>query len=100
MPNKKKKRKPYNSSTGRNYSRDYRKFQKSKSSKLDRAKRNKDRAAAVKAGKAKKFDGKDVHHKNGIKSSKTSVICDEREQGGDDEADEQRPRVPSGPERQ
>lgn len=62
---KTKKRKPYNKSTGRNYKRDYAKFQSSEKSKKDRASRNKVRKQATKAGKVKKGDGKDVDHKNG-----------------------------------
>lgn len=57
------KRKPYNKSTGRNYRKDYDKFQSSSKSKKDRANRNKNRAKAAKSGKVKKGDGKDVHHK-------------------------------------
>lgn len=60
----KKKRKPYNKSTGRNYKRDYKKFQSSTKSKKDRASRNAARAKMKKAGKVKKGDGKDVAHKN------------------------------------
>ena len=59
------KRKPYNKSTGRDYKSDYAKFQSDEAAKKDRASRNKARAAMVKAGKAKKGDGKDVDHKNG-----------------------------------
>lgn len=59
-----KKRKPYNKSTGRNYKRDYKKFQSSKKAKKDRASRNAARRKMVKSGKAKKGDGKDVAHKN------------------------------------
>lgn len=61
---KKSKRKPYNKSTGRNYKRDYAKFQSSTKAKKDRASRNAARAKLKKAGKVKKGDGKDVAHKN------------------------------------
>lgn len=46
----------------RNYGREYKKFQSSTKAKKDRASRNKARAKAVKSGKAKKGDGKDVDH--------------------------------------
>lgn len=42
-----------------------RKYNSKPSSKKDRASRNAARAAAVKAGKARKGDGKDVDHQNG-----------------------------------
>lgn len=48
----------------RNYKQEYKTSQSSTKAKKDRASRNKARAKAVKAGKAKKGDGKDVHHKN------------------------------------
>ena len=60
-----KKRKPYNKSTGRNYKRDYEKFQSSPSAIKDRASRNKARRTMEKAGKVRKGDGKDVDHANG-----------------------------------
>ncbi len=59
-----KKRKPYNKSTGRNYKRDYDKFQSSDKAKKDRASRNAARKKMEKGGKVKKGDGKDVAHKN------------------------------------
>lgn len=59
-----KKRKPYNKSTGRNYKRDYAKFQSSTKAKKDRASRNAARRKMVKKGVVKKGDGKDVAHKN------------------------------------
>mgnify|MGYP001036696445 CR=1 FL=1 len=46
-------------------SQDYEKFQSSDKAKKDRAARNQARRQAEKAGKVKKGDGKDVHHKNG-----------------------------------
>lgn len=74
-------RKPYNKSTGRNYKRDYKKFQSSEKAKKERAKRNRDRRKAVKAGKASKGDGKDVDHVGGIKSNKTRVISKSKNRG-------------------
>ena len=68
-----KKRKPYNKSTGRNYKKDYAKFQSSTKAKKDRAARNKARRKAIKSGRVRKGDGKDLHHTNGIKSSKTKA---------------------------
>lgn len=60
-----KKRKPYNKSTGRNYKRDYEKFQSSEKAKKDRASRNAARRKMAAKGKVKKGDGKDVAHKDG-----------------------------------
>lgn len=60
-----KKRKPYNKSTGRNYKRDYEKFQSSDKAKKDRASRNSARRKMEKSGKVSKGDGKDVDHSNG-----------------------------------
>ena len=62
MPDKKKPRKPYNKSTGRDYKSDYAKFQNSPSQKKDRASRNRARAEAEKDGKVHKGDGKDIDH--------------------------------------
>lgn len=59
----KKKKKPYNKSTGRNYKKDYEQFQSSEKAKKDRASRNAARRKMTKAGKVKKGDGKDVDHK-------------------------------------
>jgi hypothetical protein len=53
----------YNKSTGRNYKRDYKKFQSSEKAKKDRAARNKRRRKAEREGSVKKGDGKDIHHK-------------------------------------
>lgn len=61
MPKKRK----YNKSTGRNYKRDYKKFQSSTKAKKDRASRNAARRKMAKAGRVKKGDGKDVDHKSG-----------------------------------
>lgn len=49
----------------RNYESEYRNYQGSEEQKKRRAKRNAARAKMVKAGKARKGDGKDVAHKNG-----------------------------------
>lgn len=57
----------------RDYKKEYKDHQSSSKSKKDRAKRNKARRAALKAGRVKKGDNKDVHHSNGINSSKTKV---------------------------
>ena len=46
-----------------------------------RAKRNKARAEAVRKGKAKKGDGKDVHHKNGNINGKTVVESRSKNRG-------------------
>lgn len=49
----------------RNYRGEYDNYHKSSDQKKKRASRNSARKKMVKAGKAKKGDGKDVHHKNG-----------------------------------
>lgn len=49
----------------RNYKKEYQNYQGTPKQKKDRAARNQARAEAVKAGKARKGDGKDVHHKDG-----------------------------------
>lgn len=46
----------------RNYRREYEATQGTKKGKLDRAARNRARAIAMKAGKVKKGDGKEVDH--------------------------------------
>ena len=46
----------------RNYKREYEKFQSSKKSKRDRAKRNGLRRLFTRLGKVRKGDGKHVHH--------------------------------------
>ena len=48
----------------RNYRKEYDNYHKKPKQKKRRAQRNSARAKMVKAGKAKKGDGKDVHHKN------------------------------------
>ena len=49
----------------RNYKSEYRKFHSSDKAKKDRAGRNKDRRAAIKKGRVKKGDKRDIHHVNG-----------------------------------
>ena len=49
----------------RNYRSEYDNYQSRPEQKKNRASRNAARAAMVKAGKAKKGDGKDVAHRNG-----------------------------------
>lgn len=58
----------------RNYKKEYAKFQASKKQKEDRAKRNKARRKALKSGRVKKGDGKDLHHPNGLNSQRTIVL--------------------------
>ena len=48
----------------RNYREEYRKFQSSRKSKLDRASRNKARRNLMAAGAVHKGDGKDIDHRN------------------------------------
>ena len=55
MPTKKK---------GRNYAKEYADYHSKPKQKKRRAGRNKARAVMAKAGKVKKGDGKDVHHKD------------------------------------
>lgn len=47
----------------------------------DRVKRNRARAEAMKKGKVKKGDGKDVHHPNGVNSKKTRVMSSSKNRG-------------------
>lgn len=49
----------------RNYKSEYRNYHSKPKQKKNRASRNAARAKMMKAGKAKKGDGKDVAHKNG-----------------------------------
>jgi|TARA_R100001530_G_scaffold83892_1_gene58502 hypothetical protein len=51
--------------TLRNYSSEYKKYQKQQAQKKNRASRNAARNLLLKTGKVKKGDGKDVAHKNG-----------------------------------
>ena len=48
----------------RNYKREYKKYHKKPVQKKRRAQRNSARRKMTKAGKVRKGDGKDVHHKN------------------------------------
>jgi hypothetical protein len=50
--------------TKRNYKSEYKNYHSKPKQKKRRANRNTARAKMVKSGKAKKGDGKDVHHKN------------------------------------
>ena len=49
----------------RNYTSEYRKYQKKQVQKKNRASRNAARNLLMKSGRVKKGDGKDVAHKNG-----------------------------------
>ncbi len=49
----------------RNYKDEYAKFQSSTKSKKDRASRNKVRKAALRSGRVKKGDGRDIDHLDG-----------------------------------
>jgi len=49
----------------RNYKKEYKNYQGTTAQKKRRAKRNAARRAMIRAGKARKGDGKDIHHKNG-----------------------------------
>lgn len=57
------------------------KFNARSEQKKRRAKRNKDRATAIKAGRVRKGDSKDIHHANGLGSSKTSVMSASKNRG-------------------
>ena len=63
--NKKTGRRIRNKSTGRDYKKEYANYQGKPEQIKRRSSRNSARAAAVKSGKAKKGDGKDIAHKNG-----------------------------------
>jgi len=65
----------------RNYKKEYKKFQSSTTSKKNRAKRNKARRAALKVGRVRKGDNKDVHHSKGINSSRTVVLSRSKNRG-------------------
>ncbi len=63
----------------RNYRKEYDEYHASAEQKTRRAERNRDRAAAVKAGKVKKGDGKEVDHMNAprkgsLAGAKTQVL--------------------------
>lgn len=55
------KKRKHNKSTGRDYTYD-KKYQSSEEQKKRRAARNKDRQKALRDGRVKKGDNKDVHH--------------------------------------
>ena len=57
----------------RNYKREYRKFHSSTAAKKDRASRNKVRRAALRTGKVRKGDGKDIDHRNGNPRDNRSI---------------------------
>jgi len=65
----------------RNYKKEYKKFQSSTTSKKNRAKRNKARRAALKVGRVRKGDNKDIHHSKGINSSRTVVLSRSKNRG-------------------
>jgi len=65
----------------RNYKKEYKKFQSSKQQKKNRAARNKARRAALKSGRVKKNDGKDLHHPKGINNPKTTVMSRSKNRG-------------------
>ena len=62
----------------RNYKKEYKNYQGKPEQKKRRAMRNKVRRMLTKAGKVKKGDGKDVHHKDGnpmnFKKSNLKVV--------------------------
>ena len=57
----------------RNYKREY-VYHATDKQKTNRAKRNGARRKAIKAGRVKKGDGKEVHHTRGIKKNTTRVV--------------------------
>ena len=65
----------------RNYKKEYKKFQSSTTSKKNRAIRNKARRGALKVGKVRKGDNKDIHHSKGINSSRTTVLSRSKNRG-------------------
>jgi hypothetical protein len=65
----------------RDYKKEYAKFQASKKQKQDRAKRNKARRVATKAGRVRKGDHKDVHHPKGVNSKRTVVLSRSKNRG-------------------
>ena len=60
---------------GRNYKKEYKNYQGKTEQKKRRAMRNKVRRIMERAGKVKKGDGKDVHHKDGnpMNSNKSNL---------------------------
>lgn len=63
----------------RNYKKEYANYQGKPEQKKRRAQRNKARAAAVKAGRVSKGDGKDVDHPNRDTASKKTRILSKGE---------------------
>ena len=57
----------------RNYKSEYKNYHSSEEQKKRRAKRNAARAKMKKAGRVKKGDGKDVHHKSGLSNKKSNL---------------------------
>ena len=62
----------------RNYRKEYDSYHKKPAQKKRRAQRNTSRAAAVKAGRVKKGDGKDVDHPNRNTASKKTRILSKK----------------------
>ena len=65
---------PYSTNGQRNYKKEYKLYHSKAKAKKDRAERNKGRAMMVKAGKAKKGDGKDVGHVKAISKGGLSTM--------------------------
>lgn len=69
----------------RNYKKEYKEYHSKDDQKKNRAGRNKARRTALAAGKVKKGDKKDVHHKDGNprnnKSSNVSVVSRKKNRG-------------------
>jgi hypothetical protein len=72
-----KNRGPWNKSTGRDYTKED-KFKKTKKAKAANNKRVKDRNKAIKEGRVKRHDGKDLHHKS---NGKTTVMSASKNRG-------------------
>ena len=68
-----KNRGDWNASTGRDYDKE-KAFKNKPSEKKKKKVRAKDRRKAVKEGRVKKNDGKDVHHSGGIGSGKGTKV--------------------------
>lgn len=58
----------------RDYKKEYKRDHSSKAAKKARARRNRDRAEAVKDGRVKKGDGKEVDHPAGNAKGKTRIL--------------------------
>ena len=71
--------------TKRNYKKEYSEYHSKSEQKKNRAGRNKARRTALAAGKVKKGDKKDVHHKDGNprnnKSSNVAVVSRKKNRG-------------------